>query len=118
MASSGKSNIPVTFTYDNGKAEFSVPSLRVKNNSETITWTLSNQSTSGVSWPATNGIVFTPSWTNAGNSQPTYNASNQTYNVTDNNNVTSATNYNYTVTVNYGGQSYSSDPDVTNSPPG
>jgi hypothetical protein len=87
-----------------------------------ITWELDTvESVSGTNWPQGQvppGIEFGSSWTTAGNSQPTLNASN-IYQVNDNGPFdTHGLQFGYGVHVQTpSGQIYSTDPDVTTTPP-
>lgn len=111
--------VSISCNYNGGHPTANPNNPPISPGNTTITWA---PAAGGGTFPSTGGVVFTPSWIAAGNSQPTYNASSGTYSTTDSNNLQkgdSAVEYSYSLSmISPNGTLYTApDPDVTNTPP-
>lgn len=92
-------------------------SLPVPQGPQQITWLLSNDSSPGTQFAATNGIVFKPGSNWPGTTPSLQTASRYTASEHNTNPGPGPQRFRYTIHVIHGGQTFSHDPDVSNDPP-
>lgn len=110
--------ISVKFTEPNGVPTFDVVHSVSVSSIKAINWALNTaESVANLAWGGTDGIVFTPTWTEAGNPQPVLNSANNEFVTLDLGPFDEEKQFHYTVHVRTNNDHFHHDPDVTNEPP-